>query len=87
MVPDLLIAGIPVLAIIVGLVEFAKTLGLPTKHAPILAVVVGLGAGLVVQAMSVYPDIAPWVEHAVIGVVIGMAATGLYRVGKRWTGK
>ncbi len=87
MVPDLVIAGVPIMALVVGLVEFAKTLGVPTKFAPVLAIVVGCAAGLLVQTMAVYPDIAPWVEYAVVGVVIGMAATGLYRVGSRWIDK
>ena len=87
MVPDLFIAGIPIMAVIVGLVEFAKMLGLPTKFAPVLAIGIGCGAGLLVQAMAVYPTIAPWVEHAVIGLVVGMVATGLYRGGSRWINK
>ena len=87
MVPDLVIAGIPVIAIIVGLIDFAKGLGLPTKYAQLLAIVLGVGVGLLVQTMEAYPAIGPWVTHAVIGMVVGMAATGLYRVGSRWVEK
>ena len=84
--PDLVLAGIPVLLIIVGLVEYVKSLGLPAKYAPVVAIVVGIGAGLLNEAMVVYPAIEPWVVAAVSGVVVGMAATGLYKVGSRWTG-
>ena len=87
MVPDLVIAGIPVIAIIVGLIDFAKGLGLPTKYAQLVAIILGVAIGLLIQTMEAYPAIGPWVTHAAIGVVVGMAATGLYRVGSRWTDK
>lgn len=87
MVPDLVLAGIPVIAIIVGLIDFAKGLGLPTKYAQLLALVLGVAVGLLVQAMEIYPVIGPWVTQAVVGLVVGMAATGLYRVGSRFANR
>lgn len=82
--PNLVIAGIPVIAIIVGLIDFAKGLGLPTKYAQLLAIFLGVAIGLLVQTMEAYPAIGPWVTHAVMGMAIGMAATGLYKASKKF---
>ena len=82
--PDLVIAGIPVIAIIIGLVEYIKSIGLPTKYAPAVAIALGVLASVVAQLAVTYPGISPWVEAVVIGLVVGMAATGLYKVASRW---
>lgn len=84
MLPDLVIGGIPVIAIIIGLVEYIKSWGLGSKYAALVAMSLGILASVTVQLTVVYPGASPWVEAVVIGLVIGMSATGLYKVGNRW---
>ena len=81
---DLVIRGIPVIAIVIGLVEYAKSWGLDTKYAALLSMGLGVVASLTIQLAVVYPEISPWVEAVVMGLVVGMSATGLYKVGSRW---
>ena len=79
-IPDLMLAGVPVITIIIGLVEMFKSLGLPNRLCPLAAVGVGAGLGALVAALEVYPSIAVWVLPIVGCAVLGLAATGLYKV-------
>jgi hypothetical protein len=56
------------------LVEVVKRLGLPSKFAPLVSVVLGL-----VLAFLVYPDPT---QAILIGVAFGLSASGLYSGGK-----
>lgn len=62
--------SIPV--IVVGLVELAKRLGLPTRYAPVLAVLLGLLFGIVYLSPE---DLRSGV---LIGLALGLSASGLY---------
>ena len=59
--------------LIIALVEFAKRMGMPTKFAPLLAVVLGL-------VSSLYKGVIMF-DTIVAGLVIGLASAGLYTVG------
>jgi hypothetical protein len=58
-------------AIITGLTEVIKRLGVPTKYIPLVAIVLGvLYAGFVLS----------WESQAIIGgIVAGLTSVGLYR--------
>ncbi|MHB8645878.1 MAG: hypothetical protein ACYDAR_08850 [Thermomicrobiales bacterium] len=75
---DLLIAGLPASGIIVALVEGAKRAGLPTRWAPMLAVLLGLACGLLAHAAAVAPRVHLWYEAAGAGIALGLSAAGLY---------
>ncbi|SFS53807.1 hypothetical protein [Marininema halotolerans] len=64
--------GVALVPLIMGLVEMAKLWGLPVKWAALLAVVMGLVAGVFIVA----PD--HWVQGVVVGLAMGLSATGLY---------
>lgn len=57
-------------AIIVGLVEVAKRLGVNPKFSPLLAVLLGIGF----TAISGYS----WSTVIIDGIIIGLIAVGLY---------
>ncbi len=59
-------------AIVIGLVEVAKAIGLPTRYAPVLAVVLGVAAMLGVTFFSVTAT------TILSGIVVGLLACGLY---------
>jgi hypothetical protein len=78
------IYGIPIAALIVGLIEVAKKLGLPTRYAPAVAVVFGI-----VFAVAYKIDTAngSWLEAVVTGIMVGLTAAGLYSGSKATLGR
>lgn len=79
---DLLIVGIPLTVLIGVLVEFAKQQGLQAKYAPAAALGIGLVLGLASQLVSVIPEIGPWYDAAMLGIIAALSAAGLYSGGK-----
>jgi hypothetical protein len=75
-----------ILAVILGLVEFAKQLGVQGKGS--LGLSMGLGVALggsAWLAMEGTPgDFAGWFVVVIVGLAYGLAASGLYDVGKRF---
>ena len=69
---DMEIYGILIVPLILGLVEVAKRVGLPDKWSPILSVVLGLLAGVLLLSPE---DIR---RGVVVGLALGLSATGLY---------
>ena len=63
-------AGIGLVAIIVGLNEIIKKLGVNEKFIPVVSLVLGLGAGYLVGT-----DVK---EIIVLGLMMGLSACGLY---------
>lgn len=75
---DLVIAGLPATGVIVALVEGAKRAGLPTRYAPLLAMLLGIACGLLVHVVAMRPDAHAWYDAASGGLVLGLSAAGLY---------
>jgi len=68
---NILIYGFPAIAIVMGLTEVIKRLGLPTRFAPL----VSIGLGIVV--MILIPNIE-WKEGIVKGIFLGLVTSGLW---------
>jgi|DewCreStandDraft_5_1066085.scaffolds.fasta_scaffold01244_31 hypothetical protein len=68
--------GIAAVPVIIALVELAKRMGLNRKFSPLLALTLGLIIGFVYLAPGDYAK-AAW-----LGVVTGLAATGLWSGAK-----
>jgi hypothetical protein len=73
MTPQILF-GIAVVPAIIGLVEVGKDLGLPTRAAPAIAVILGILAGLA----QLYATRWAGIEAIVLGIALGLSACGLY---------
>jgi len=56
--------------VVVALVQIAKGLGLTTRYAPLLSLVLGVGILLALGE--------PWLA----GIIVGLSASGLYSGGK-----
>ena len=69
-----LLYGVPVVGLVMALVRLAREVGLPTKYAPALALLLGVIGGIAIA----YEGGMPYVQGAVIGLVIGAAASGFY---------
>lgn len=73
---DIEVYGVFIVPLIIGLVEAAKRVGLPSKWSPVLAVVLGLLAGI----MLLFPEDLR--QGVVVGLALGLSATGLYSGAK-----
>lgn len=78
-----------VLAMIAGIVEFAKKLGVQGNGSLVLSLALGLLLGVGYQAanLGIPVDFAGWFEYAIFAVLFGLTASGLYDLGKKFTGK
>ena len=74
----LLIFGISATSLVVALVQLAKSVGFPTRYAPLLSLALGLFAGIIVWLANVHPDLAPLLQTAILGLMAGLAASGAY---------
>ena len=63
----------------IALVEFAKRVGMPSRFAPFLAIVLGIGLTL--------SDGIFYVEKLIQGIMVGLASCGLYSGTKSIIGK
>lgn len=63
----LILAIVPV---IIGLVAIAKGVDMPTKYAPILAIVLGIGLVALTGGL--------WQSWIIQGIIAGLAASGLW---------
>ncbi|MGE5417079.1 MAG: hypothetical protein ACM3UZ_10000 [Acidobacteriota bacterium] len=65
--------AVVIIPVINGLAEVMKRAGLPNKFVPLLAVVMGLAAGIFLRDMG--EPIAPAIIE---GLVMGLSAVGMY---------
>ena len=81
---DSLVAGIPLMAVVIGLVQFVKEkMEWGGKGVEIFAIVLGLlfGFGFHVYNAEVLEWNYPFIFEGVIyGLAVGLSATGLYKV-------
>ena len=70
-----------VIAIIIGLVEVFKKIGLNKKFAPLLSILLGL----VFSFLVIYFADTPVLNAIIGGIIIGLSATGLYSGVKNTT--
>ena len=77
------VAGIPLVLVVIGLVEWIKRLGLSGTALNVVALLIGLGLGVAYQCSIVVPvDFAGWFTAGVYGVALGLVASGIYDAGK-----
>ena len=85
---DAVVNGIPLIVVILGVVEFAKQLGLVGKASLVLSLVLGVVIGLGYQLSAAMPvTFAEWFAAGITGLAWGLTASGLYDYGKRLTNK
>lgn len=80
LLPSYVVAGIPLIVLIIALVEEAKVWGLAGKGLRVVALVLGLVFSLAYQlAMLGIPvTLAEWFTAVVVGLLYGLAASGGY---------
>lgn len=77
----LIVAGVPLMALVFGLVEFLKdVLSLEGKKVTLISAALGLILSVPYQLSQAIPvDFAGWFSVVVIGVAFGLAASGFYK--------
>lgn len=76
------VKGIPLVAVVVGLVTLLGKVGLKGKAQLISALVTGLVLGVLYQMSLAMPvDFAGWFGAVVYGLGLGLVGSGLYETG------
>ena len=65
------------------LVDQYKALGLPSRDAPLAAIASGVVLSVLAQVVVGYPGLGPWVDHVVLGLMVGLGAVGVDASVKR----
>jgi hypothetical protein len=82
------VQGVPLLAVVMGLVEMAKAMGVEKKALTLVSMGIGLALGVAYMLSLGFPtDYAGWFGVAVYGLGLGLVASGLYKVGEGWARK
>ena len=66
---------VAIVPIVLGLVQVAKSVGLPSQYAPILSIIFGIGMVLLAGAV--------WQVAIAQGIIIGLASSGLFSGSKK----
>ena len=76
---NITVAGIPLLLVVIGLVQYIKGFGLQGDSVRALSGAVGLVLGLGYQAsLGVPTDFAGWFAAVIFGLGLGLVASGVY---------
>jgi len=77
---QLLVGVVPLVAVIFGLVEFSKSLGLKGNALTIFSLVLGLAFGMAykIAETGVPVGFASWFAAVVFGLALGLVASGFY---------
>ena len=77
---SLLVAGVPLMVVIFGLVEFSKKLGLNGKGLTIFSMLLGLAFGIAYQISTagVPAGFAGWFTVVIFGLALGLVTSGFY---------
>ena len=79
MFDTIVVAGIPLMLIVLGLVQFIKGFGVTGNQVKALSLSVGLVLGVGYQFSIAAPaDFAGWFAVVVFGLGLGLVASGLY---------
>ena len=77
------VAGVPLILVVIGLVAYLKKLGVTGNALTIAALIVGLLLGAAYQFSVKAPtDFAGWFALVVYGLGLGLVASGIYDTAK-----
>lgn len=76
--PQLTTGLVLVVPVIVALVQWLKAQGLPSRWAPVASVAAGTILAVVALLAQRYPSAGDWIGAILVGIILGLAASGLY---------
>jgi len=76
---DAIVAGLPLVLVVIGLVEWFKQLGVQGNVLRYVSMAIGLVIGIAYQiSLGLPADFAGWFGAAVYGLALGLVASGIY---------
>lgn len=76
---DIIINGIPLIAVVIGLVEWLKRFGLEGRTLNLVSMAIGLAIGLAYQySLGGLSGFSAWFSAAIYGLALGLVASGIY---------
>jgi len=74
--------GIPIAAVVLGLVEFSKKIGVSGKALTLLSMLLGVAFGVSYEVAQngVAAGFAGWFAYVVFGLAMGLVASGIYNL-------
>ena len=76
---DAIVAGLPLVLIVTGLVEWFKQAGMQGNALRVVSLIIGLLLGVGYQISLGLPvDFAGWFGAAIYGLALGLVASGIY---------
>ena len=80
---DITILGFPAIVVIVAIVEFIKLIGgVEGNKAIVASIIVGLILSIGIHVAELLPQFKEWWEVVLAGILLGLAASGLFDAGK-----
>jgi energy-coupling factor transporter transmembrane protein EcfT len=74
-----LVAGVPLVFVVLGLVEFVKRLGLKGNWLIVVSMLIGAALGIGYQCTVAVPvGFNGWFSVSVFGLAVGLVASGIY---------
>jgi hypothetical protein len=74
-----LVAGVPLVLVVIGLVEWSKRLGVSGKPLMVLSMLIGVVLGVLYQFSQQPPEgFSAWFGAVVYGLALGLVASGIY---------
>ena len=81
-----LVAGVPLVLVVLGLVEWVKSLGLTGVAVKFVSMAIGLVLGIGYQLSIAVPiGFSGWFDASVFGLALGLVASGIYDAAKNAT--
>ena len=81
-----LVAGVPLVLVVLGLVEWVKGLGLQGNAVKVVSMLIGLLLGVGYQfSLAVPIGFSGWFSCVVFGISLGLVASGIYDATKNAT--
>ena len=78
-----LVAGVPLVLVVLGLVEWVKSLGLTGNAVKVVSLAIGLVLGIGYQlSLAVPVGFGGWFTVTVFGLGLGLVASGIYDAAK-----
>ncbi len=76
---DALVAGVPLIFVVIGLVEWSKRLGVSGKPLMVLSMLIGVVLGVLYQfSQQPLEGFSAWFSAVVYGLALGLVASGIY---------
>jgi len=83
---EVFVAGLPLIAVILALVEWFKKINIPSAALPYVSMAVGIAIGIAFQwSQAPLANFADWFSAIIFGLAYGLMASGIYDVGKSIT--